>query len=1030
MSRTTVRACLVALILSSTPALGAPPTDILLHSGGAPSHTASVDENRETGAYLGYFTTADLDSGDGHTYSLTFNPDGAFVVDGSALLAARTFNYEVKSVYLIRVRSTDAGGDFLELDFTIVVNDVNDLPVLNAASLWVPAGSPAGTSVGTLSVSDEDGESLSTFILDGNLGDTFSLSPQSHELTVADPRLLDATLVDRFDLHVGMQDSRGGFTSDTVTVSVHGCGPVDGAIPTACILLHAAGSPPSYTVSVDENRRVGTVVGALLTEDLDESSGHTYTLSVPAGDFFLDGATLLTNRVLDYEVRSSYLLGVQSTNANGGVIEQDITIHVRDTNDLPELDVMPLSVLAGSPAGTSVGFLSVTDQEGGSLSTYILGGNVGDTFSLSPQSHELTVADARLLDATLIDRFDLYVGVQDETFGLAFGTVPVFVHACAPIAGDVPTACDQSIATREDTAAGLVLAGVSPTGDLLSFSVVTGPVHGALSGTPPDLTYTPAPDFTGADSFSFLVTDGFGDSVPATVSVTVTPVNTRPIANGQALATQQDTALSLTLTGDDDDGDSLSFTVSEPPAHGALSGDAPNLTYTPDESFVGIDTFGFTVSDAAATSLPALVHVVVTALSPENVAPAADAKAVTTEEDSAVTVTLSGSDPEGSALSFSLASVPQHGSLSGTAPNLTFMPAPDFFGSDSFTYKVNDGAFDSALATVSVTVTPVDDPPVARSLGVSTDEETAVLITLDGDDVDGDTLELSVVTPPSYGSLSGEPAELTYTPDVDFEGLDFLSFQASAGGVDSAPAFVLIVVAGINDAPVAEPLEASTPHATAVLLPLEASDVEGDPLTFAVVTPPANGTVSVDQDEALYTPDDGFEGEDLFTFTASDGELDSLAAEVRITVAAAPPDETPEDAGSGDAGSGDAGSDDAGSDDAGNDTGNDDAGNDDTGSDAGSDDIGGDDAGSDDAGSDAGATEEPVADAGRDDDAGAAVDAGPSHEHDSGRPGNHDGDIDTPAGGCACTSSGDGGTFLLFGAALLPLALLRRRRRR
>jgi len=144
---------------------------------------------------------------------------------------------------------------------------------------------------------------------------------------------------------------------------------------------------------------------------------------------------------------------------------------------------------------------------------------------------------------------------------------------------------------------------------------------------------------------------------------------------------------------------------------------------------------------------------------------------------------------------------PTHGTLSGTAPNLTYTPARDFNGSDVFTFKVNDGQLDSAPATVTITVTPVNDAPVANAQSATTPEDTALSVTLSGSDVEGDTLTYTVVAGPTHGTLSGTAPNLTYTPAPDFDGSDTFTFNANDGRLDSAPATVTITVTPVNDAP-------------------------------------------------------------------------------------------------------------------------------------------------------------------------------------------------------------------------------------
>ena len=131
------------------------------------------------------------------------------------------------------------------------------------------------------------------------------------------------------------------------------------------------------------------------------------------------------------------------------------------------------------------------------------------------------------------------------------------------------------------------------------------------------------------------------------------------------------------------------------------------------------------------------------ALEPVNRAPTASDVAVTTAEDTAAAVTLTGSDPDGDELTYAVVSSPAHGTLSGTAPNLTYTPAADYSGTDSFTYTVSDGAFTSSPATVSITVTPVNDAPTVDIVAAACLTDTAGRLSVTTTDVEGTSPTLS-----------------------------------------------------------------------------------------------------------------------------------------------------------------------------------------------------------------------------------------------------------------------------------------------
>ncbi|HPF99264.1 MAG TPA: Ig-like domain-containing protein [Kiritimatiellia bacterium] len=278
---------------------------------------------------------------------------------------------------------------------------------------------------------------------------------------------------------------------------------------------------------------------------------------------------------------------------------------------------------------------------------------------------------------------------------------------CVPIAVTVslnrpPVANDQSVSTPEEVAKAITLTATDPDGNPLTYAIVSNPSHGALSGTAPNVTYTPYSNYYGADSFTFRANDGKTNSNTATVSITVTPVNDAPTANGQSVSTPEDTTRAITLTGSDPETNALSYEIVTYPANGSLWGTLPNLTYGPSLNFNGSDSFTFRVNDGSLTSAPATVSITVTAV---NDAPVADNQTVYTAINMAKAITLTATDPETNALTYSIVSSPSHGVLSGSAPSVTYTPFGEYYGNDSFTFRANDGLTNGTIGTVSLVVT-------------------------------------------------------------------------------------------------------------------------------------------------------------------------------------------------------------------------------------------------------------------------------------------------------------------------------------
>ena len=220
--------------------------------------------------------------------------------------------------------------------------------------------------------------------------------------------------------------------------------------------------------------------------------------------------------------------------------------------------------------------------------------------------------------------------------------------------------------------------------------------------------------------------------------------------------------------------------------------------------------------------------------------------------------------------------------------SFTYTPDPGFKGPDSFSYVANDGTFDSNEVTVTLTL--ANDVPEAFPDDVAIDEDTSVIIdVLDNDtDPDGDPLAVTNLVQPANGEATlNQDNSITYTPRANFHGQDGFTYTANDGRYDSNEVAVTIEVSPVNDVPEAFDDRATTGVNTPVTVDVLANDVDGDgdPLSVTNLSQPANGEATLNQDDTItYTPDADFTGDDVLTYTASDGTGDSEEATVTITV--------------------------------------------------------------------------------------------------------------------------------------------------
>jgi VCBS repeat-containing protein len=285
-----------------------------------------------------------------------------------------------------------------------------------------------------------------------------------------------------------------------------------------------------------------------------------------------------------------------------------------------------------------------------------------------------------------------------------------------------------------------------------------------------------------------------------------------------------------------------------------------------------------------------------------NTPPVAEDDVYDTDEDTMLVVATPGvlandTDAEDDPLTAVLVSDVTSGTLVLDASGaFTYTPDVDFFGVVSFTYLANDGLDDSNIATVTITVNPVNDLPVAEDDVYNAVEDTPLVITdtgvLSNDlDNDGDPLTAVLVTDVSNGVLELDASgAFTYTPDLDYNGVDSFTYVANDGAADSNFATVVITVTNVNDLPVAVDDfftldEDTTITVTAPGVLVNDYDMDGDDLSVGLIVNVSHGTLTpLGGGGFIYTPDADFNGSDSFRYRLNDGQGFSNVAIVTLTV--------------------------------------------------------------------------------------------------------------------------------------------------
>lgn len=486
----------------------------------------------------------------------------------------------------------------------------------------------------------------------------------------------------------------------------------------------------------------------------------------------------------------------------------------------------------------------------------------------------------------------------------------------APAQNPPPIANNDEAITDEDAPVIIkVLANDTdpdPNGSInpTSVQIVTPPLHGTVSinRTSGEVTYTPSLNYFGADSFQYNIRDnnGMSATAPAEVRITVHPKNDPPKAVDDTAATQIGVPVGIDLLANDTDPDSslapASVKLINNPSRGTVRIDPGNgkITYTPTGELCGVDTFTYSVEDADKdTSNPGKVTVSV------NCPPTARNDSETTPEDTPVTINILANDTGGDdgldSKSVQITGTAANGTIS-VNPNsgaVTYTPKENYFGPDSFRYKVKDkaGAL-SVEATVAITVTSVNDRPTANDDTAATQTGLAVLVDVLANDTDPDSsldpTTVKVASAPARGTTGVNPAsgKVTYTPTAGNCGVDtFFYTVADISTLGSATSNQGKVTVAVNCAPEAKDDAVQTLEDTSVAINVLANDRDSegtlDRTSVAIETPPTNGTVSVNPNSGIltYTPKPNYFGPDSIGYTVKDNQgAVSKKATVTLTV--------------------------------------------------------------------------------------------------------------------------------------------------
>jgi large repetitive protein len=797
--------------------------------------------------------------GDALTVTTASAANGTVVVNANGTVTY-TPNANFNGTDTITYVINDGNGGTSQATVTVTVAPVNDAPTVVAPLPPQNDVDAAVISVATAgNFTDLDGDVLSftaTGLPAGLSIDAAGVISGTIDKNASQPAGGLYTVV------VTASDGKGGTVSADFTWTVTNPGPVavndtattnEDAPVTIAVLANDTdpdGDPLTVTTASAAN---GSVV-------INANGTVTYT---PNANF--NGTDTITYTISD---------------GNGGTSQATVTVTVVPVNDPPV--AKPDTATSSEDTPVTVTVLSNdTDLDGDPLTV---------TAATSPNGTVVINANGTITytpNANFNGTDTITYTISDGAGGFSTSTVTIIV---APV-NDAPVAVNDVATTNEDAPLKIspLLNDTDVDGDPLTITAATAP-NGKVTVNPDGtILYEPNPNFNGTDVITYTISDGKGGTSTATITVTVAPVNDPPVAVNDTAATNEDTPVTVAvLVNDSDlDGDPLSVVAATVGNGTVLINPDGTVTYTPKANFFGVDTITYTISDGKGGTSTATVTVTVASV---NDVPVATNDVATASEDAPVRIPVLGndSDADGDPLVVTAASAPNGTVVINPDGTITYTPRANFNGTDTITYTISDGKGGFSTATITVTVIPVNDPPVAVNDVAATNEDTPLVISplVNDSDLDGNPLTISAANAPNGTVVINANGTITYTPNANFNGTDVITYTISDGAGSFATATIMVSVAPVNDPPVAIPDAATTLEETPVTVNVLGNDrdVEGDPLTVTAASAP-NGTVTINPDGTLrYVPNANFFGTDTITYTISDGKGGFATSIVTMTV--------------------------------------------------------------------------------------------------------------------------------------------------
>jgi hypothetical protein len=575
----------------------------------------------------------------------------------------------------------------------------------------------------------------------------------------------------------------------------------------------------------------------------------------------------------------------------------NVTVNIQSSNRIPIANPQTISILENTPTNIT---LTAIDPDSNDTFTFIRGSGPSNGFLNGFNATTGQVQYRPLHNFDGIDTFSFKV--FDGKDVSQPGNVTVIVTEDG--INDPPVVESERVSTNvsQQISVNVLQNDIDPDGDLLTLTNFTGPFNGtATLNQDQTITYQSSPNFNNSDVLYYRVADPTGDFDIGQLIIDVqgnADTQIVQIPTDRLVTTTRNQPVDIGLEATATIDRPVSFFIIDAPENGTL-GDITTLSnltasirYTPNSNFQGNDYFTYVAQDAnGITSNVGTIQISVNNIPSDNNPPIATDSQATLDEDSSVSIQLTAFDIDlADSLTYSIESQPFNGQILNFDPltgSLVYQPNPNFNGNDSFLFKAVDQlGLESNIATVHLTVNPVNDPPIANSQQVETNQNTPLQINLTGaDPIDnGDTIsQFRIVNNPTNGQITGfdqNTGILTYTPNNNFFGNDSFTFKVTDNnGAESIDAATVSIKVNQIVLPNIEPLaldqSVETIENTPTGIQLQGIDIDqGDTIeSFRIVNNPINGQISnfnSGTGTLTYTPNSNYTGSDSFTFKVTD----------------------------------------------------------------------------------------------------------------------------------------------------------------